>query len=318
MEVFPLAKTDLGPAAKALVEKIASATGTLYAPLGTVFQALADVTADKIRTEGEIEVERVRRRALERLAAEETRKQNNLEAIYGQTCQLLGSQVSGATIEQMDEDWIVYHSEKARLVSDKEMQTLWARVMADEAEVPGSIFEAHSRIPCPCSRKPKRIFLHQFADLLSARILWQSRLFCMMTALYRLPDVYMDVGVDATTLLHLSTIGLVHYTSPMLSNNVWSYDGPIVELEYFGNRRRFVISKDENTGEYSISFGVVALTKVGQQLARIAGAKPIEGFLDFLDGRLCATGKISRTIGSSAVNNPSHAAIGTTFPADVT
>jgi|HubBroStandDraft_6_1064221.scaffolds.fasta_scaffold678248_2 hypothetical protein len=34
MEIFPLAKTDLGPAAKTLVEKIASATGTLYAPLG--------------------------------------------------------------------------------------------------------------------------------------------------------------------------------------------------------------------------------------------------------------------------------------------
>ena len=47
MEIFPLAKTDLGPAAKALVEKIASATGTLYAPLGTIFQALADVVVRK-------------------------------------------------------------------------------------------------------------------------------------------------------------------------------------------------------------------------------------------------------------------------------
>lgn len=50
MEIFPLAKTDLGPAAKALVEKIASATGTLYAPLGTILQAHANVSADKIIT----------------------------------------------------------------------------------------------------------------------------------------------------------------------------------------------------------------------------------------------------------------------------
>src|ERR1700688_1444153 len=98
MEIFPLAKTDLGPAAKVLVEKIASATGTLYAPLGTVFQALADVTADKIKTEGEIDVAQLRRRALERFAAEETRKQNNLEAIYGQAYQFLDSEVSGTTI----------------------------------------------------------------------------------------------------------------------------------------------------------------------------------------------------------------------------
>jgi hypothetical protein len=37
MEIFPLAKTDLGPAANTLVEKIASATGVLYAPVANNF-----------------------------------------------------------------------------------------------------------------------------------------------------------------------------------------------------------------------------------------------------------------------------------------
>src|SRR5258708_4624244 len=130
MVIVPFGKTDLGPAAKALVEKIASAIETLYTPLGTIFQAHVDVLAGKIRAEGEIEVEVVRRRALERLLAEETKKQSNLEAIYGKTFQLLEPEVSTTTIEQMNEDWIVFHSEKARLVSDEEMQTLWARVLA--------------------------------------------------------------------------------------------------------------------------------------------------------------------------------------------
>jgi hypothetical protein len=112
MEIFPLAKTDLGPAAKALVEKIASATGTLYAPLGTILQAHADVSADKIKAVGEIEVELLRKRALERLLAEETKKQNNLEAIYGQTFQLRDPEVDITRIEQIDEDWIVFHSER--------------------------------------------------------------------------------------------------------------------------------------------------------------------------------------------------------------
>lgn len=58
------------------------------------------------------------RRALERLAAEETKKQQNLEAIYGKAFQLLEPGLDPATIEQMSEDWIVFHSEKARLVSD--------------------------------------------------------------------------------------------------------------------------------------------------------------------------------------------------------
>ena len=89
--------------------------------------------------EGETDVELVRRRGLQRLAAEETKKQINLEAIYGKTFRICPeSEVGSATIEQMDDDWIVSHSEKARLVSDKEMQILWARILASEAEVPGS------------------------------------------------------------------------------------------------------------------------------------------------------------------------------------
>jgi Protein of unknown function (DUF2806) len=80
----------------------------------------------------------VRRRAVERLLAEETRKQRNLEAIYGKTILLLEPSTDPETINQIDEDWIFFHSEKARLVSDQEMQSLWARILAREAERPGS------------------------------------------------------------------------------------------------------------------------------------------------------------------------------------
>jgi hypothetical protein len=85
-----------------------------------------------------VEGEGVRLRALERFVAEEAKKQQNLEAVYGKTNQLLEPKLDASTISQMDDDWIVYHSEKARLVSDEEMQTLWAKVPASEAAAPES------------------------------------------------------------------------------------------------------------------------------------------------------------------------------------
>jgi hypothetical protein len=278
-----LTKTDLGPAAKALVEKIASATGTLYAPLETIFQALADMTANKIKTKGEIEIAEVRRRALERLVAEEIRKQNNLESIYGQTYQLLDPEVSGTTIERMDEDWIVYHSEKARLVSGKEMQTLWARVMANEAEAPGSYSKRTLDILSSLEKSEAHLFTSVCRFIVRAHsVVIPAILFD--DDLRRLPNIYLDLGLDSTALLHLATIGLVRYTSPFLSNNVWTYEKPYaVELEYFGDHRTFDIHENDKTGKCSIDYGVVALTKVGQQLAGIAGAKPVEGFFDFLE-----------------------------------
>jgi hypothetical protein len=59
-------------------------------------------------------------------------------------------------------------------------------------------------------------------------------------------------------------------------------------LEYFGFTRTFPVS--EIDGEYAVNFGVVALTEVGRQLAGIAGAEPVEGFLDFLEAEWSKAG----------------------------
>jgi hypothetical protein len=102
MEVFPLAKTDRSCREGACGKDRKRHWGTIR-PFGNVSssQAAADVSADKIKAEGETEVELVRRRGLQRLAAEETKKQINLEAIYGKTFQIcLESGVGSATIEQ--------------------------------------------------------------------------------------------------------------------------------------------------------------------------------------------------------------------------
>jgi hypothetical protein len=91
-----------------------------------------------------------------------------------------------------------------------------------------------------------------------------------------------------------ATIGLVHYSSPLLTNNIRLYDGPTVSLEYFGDHRTFLTSKIEpRTAKCAIDYGVVALTKVGQQLAAIAGAEPVAGFFDFLEAEWANAG-ISR------------------------
>jgi hypothetical protein len=46
-------KSDFGPAAKALVEKISGAIGTAYEPVKKLVDAKAEVEASKIRAVGE-------------------------------------------------------------------------------------------------------------------------------------------------------------------------------------------------------------------------------------------------------------------------
>jgi hypothetical protein len=104
------------------------------------------------------------------------------------------------------------------------------------------------------------------------------------------PRVYMELRINDDTLTHLAQIGLVR----IVEENLRVYDDPVVDVEYFGDCRTFIISEKEPR-EYLINFGCVTLTRVGWELARIAGAEPVGGFFDFLEAEWAKVG-ISRQL----------------------
>ena len=225
------------------MEKIAAGIGRLYDPLGAIIQAHVDVHVEKTKARGEVEVEGVRKRALERLAAEETKKQENLEAIYGKTFKLLEPDLDPTTIERMDEDWIVFHSEKARLVSDEEMQTLWARVMASEAASPASFSKRTLELLSVLEKEDANLF----TSVCRFMVRDDSEAFPTIIYLSGVPHgvhaVYYEQGINFDTLRHLTTVGLLQFTSPFITDNVAFYDAPTVQLDYFEERRIFRMSE---------------------------------------------------------------------------
>jgi hypothetical protein len=105
------------------------------------------------------------------------------------------------------------------------------------------------------------------------------------------PTVYTDLGLNHDALVHLALIGLLYYTSPFLTKQVREYDLPVVNLDYFGDQRTFQMPRAEPPSEkYALNYGVVGLTRVGRELARIAGAEPVGGFFDFLEAEWAKAG----------------------------
>ena len=143
--------------ATVLIEKISDAVGGIAKPYQIERVAKAEAKADRIRTESEIEIADLRFRAASRFVEEETRRQLNMENIVRRALPRL---TDDAEPEKMEDDWITNFFEKSRIVSDEEMQELWSRVLAGEANNSGSF-----------SRKTINI-LHdmdgQAADLLRA------------------------------------------------------------------------------------------------------------------------------------------------------
>ena len=110
-----------------LVDKISNACGIFYEPIRKVRQAKAKVEVKKIQALGDIELSEIQQRAMNRIIHEETIKQENIENI---TRLALPHVEDSASPDEVDNDWLHNFFEKSKLISDEEMQILWAKVLA--------------------------------------------------------------------------------------------------------------------------------------------------------------------------------------------
>src|SRR5258708_26000038 len=125
---------DWSKPANPLIEKISDAIGAVFKPGQIIRVAEAEAIVDRIRTTAEIErTERLQRAAI-RFLAEETKKQENIESIISKALPEVSEQ---AKPEQVEDDWIANFFDKCRLISDEDMQKLWAKLLSGEANSPG-------------------------------------------------------------------------------------------------------------------------------------------------------------------------------------
>jgi hypothetical protein len=258
---------ELSKPATTLVEKISDAVGGVFKPYQIRRVARAEAEAERIRAESAIEITDLQQRAFHRWLTEEAKKQDNIEII---TTKALPDVDSDAEPDRINDDWITNFFDKARLISDAEMQALWGKVLAGEANCPGTYSKRTVNYLASLDAED--------AEMLSAvaRFCWKSdgELYPVIYDLEH--ELYADAGITFAALSHLDDIGLVHYDSNGLS------------LEHSSNRTRFsyfgAIVDVEFTETRSLPVGHIFLTKVGAELAPFCERKPVAGYLDYVLG----------------------------------
>ena len=126
---------DISKPATVLIEKVSNAVGVLYEPRRIKNKAKAEAESDKIKALASIELSEIQERAIHRMVDQETRKQENIESI---TAQAIESLDADAKVEELEEDWVAHLFKQCDTVSDKEMQSLWSKLLSGEASKPGS------------------------------------------------------------------------------------------------------------------------------------------------------------------------------------
>ncbi len=263
-----------------LIEKVSAGIGVLYEPRrirqkaqadadARVIQAKGQIALDGLMTQGGIENQQLAQRALTRLVQEETKAQSNMEDV------LLGAthQVSeDAQPEKMDEDWITHFFSKCRMVSDVEMQGLWSRVLAGEANHPRSFSKRTVEFIATIS-KPEA---EEFTRL--CRHLWGIHGNPIPLVFKLTAEINRNNGIHFTLLQNLDSLGLVHFGG--LAGYEMDELPRMVRASYCG--ADYTLTLPGEPPKCKLGVGQVMLSPMGRELARVVEAPPLEGMTQYV------------------------------------
>ena len=256
--------------ATVLIKKISNAVGTLWEPsqIRRVAQAKADAALTLAKNE--IEIDEVKRRAAQRFVEEETRDQLNMESIGGKAIPNLNPD---APTEDVDDDWIVNFFDKCRIVSDNDMQDLWSRVLAGEANSPGSFSRKTVNLMADLDKASAQLFVSL------CRFGWRiGDVFCPLIFDFA-EEIYRKSGISLFSVGQLNSIGLVQIGS--LGFQATEQPKEVV-VTYHDRSVRLTFPKEAGN---SLKVGEVLFTPSGKQLAQIVESPPFDGFFEFVYDR---------------------------------
>ncbi len=258
---------DLSKPATVLIEKISDALGGYFKPYQIKRVAKAEAEAEIIKAQAQIEVTDLQRRAIGRFVVEEAKKQENIEKITEKAIPQLND---SATPQDVEEDWVTNFFDKCRIISDDEMQSLWAKVLAGEANSPGTYSKRTVNFLGSLDKADANLFtvLCGFGWFIGdvAPLVYDEQ-----------ASIYNDQGVNFDTLTHLDDIGLITFGS--ISGFKRMGFPKVITVAYYGAPLNIEFEKPEKN---ELDIGKVLLTKTGQQLAPICGSNKIENFQEYI------------------------------------
>jgi Protein of unknown function (DUF2806) len=276
-----LAKLDaLTKPASLLIEKISDAVGGVFKPYQIVRIAKAEAEAELVRADSQIQVTDLQRRAMHRFVEEEAKRQSNIEGITQQAIPLLEDK---AEPQNMADDWITNFFDKCRIISDGDMQQLWAQVLASEANAPGTVAKRTVNLLADLDRDDAELFMQlcSFGWMIGNVV---PMIFNTEGEIYNLH------GINFGSLSHLESLGLIQFNH--LSGFRILKLPKSASVFYYGRLVNLTFPADLDN---QLDVGKVLLTRAGQQLARVCGAQSIDGFFDFVYDQWASQSLVTKT-----------------------
>ena len=153
------------------------------------------------------------------------------------------------------------------------MQTLWARVLAGEANDPGAFAKRTVNLLADLDKIDAELFTKLCG------FVWQIEGFVPLVFDAQ-NELYNRSGINFNSLTHLESLGLIKYEDIPEFRRL---ELPKITTAFYHGRSTNLTFPYEK--ENTLSIGKVLLTRAGQQLAPVCGSTPVEGFYEFVYDR---------------------------------
>lgn len=247
---------DLSQPVTTLIEKISNAIGVIYEPTKIRRNAKAEVEAHRITVLAGLDLQNeVEHRAMQRMLVQETRKQNNIENIIQKTVEELPED---AQVDSLNEDWLANFFDKCENISDEVMQTMWSKILTDEASRPGAFSKRTIGIVSNISKAEAETFSR------FCQFVWNLGFPCPIVFNINEDKILLENDILFSDLNHLQAIGLITISSS--ESYIINIINKKLTYKYFNKTMLFEVPEEMNN---KLPVGACLLTEAGMELFKI-------------------------------------------------
>jgi hypothetical protein len=284
--------SEISKPATALVEKVSDAIGGICKPWQIRRIALAEADAELIKAKSKLKINGLEHRALQRFINEESKKQKNIEDITIKSLPLVND---NAHPQNMEDDWISNFYDKCRLISDDEMQYLWSKVLAGEANIPGTFSKRTVNLLSSLDKNDAILF-RSLCGYCWSFTKNDPVIFDVSN------EIYNKNNINFNTLKHLDDIGLLNFDS---FGSIALKDIPQIFVTSYYDK--YISIKFEFENNNRLNIGHILLSKSGQELMHICDSSPVPGFFDYTINKWSQEGLLITPIQSPKTSKKTRA-----------
>lgn len=192
--------------------------------------------------------------------------QNCIEIIY-KSSEYRNQEID---LQDINVDWRANFFDKCRIVHDDEMQILWAKILAGEANKHGTYSKRTVNFVAEMDKREAELFTH-FCGFI-CEIKYDNKK-DLMPLLLDVEDFLFKMSKEE--LNHLDSIGLIRLNDFPIDITL---DKPI-EVSYYDENIRLGIYR-ENI--HLLPTSEIELTQIGEELYPISGCKKVDGLFEHI------------------------------------